>query len=155
MPGFVWRYADESGSAIGTQVSTNPRIIINMSVWEDAPSLEQFVWNTVHERFYRKRAQWFEPYGKPNVVMWSVEPGHRPDVNEGLMRLAMLQARRPQREGFRLGEPAQREPVARQALRLTRPSGKQLEQCQWQRAAITLEWRTYPRMRLRHRFGRH
>ena len=100
MPGFVWRYADDSGNATSTQVSTNPRVIVNMSVWADAKSLEEFVWKTVHERFYRKRGDWFEPYGKPHLVMWWVEDGHRPSVNEGLMRLATLQAGGPGEKAF-------------------------------------------------------
>ena len=100
MPGFVWRFTDESGNATETQVSNNPRIIVNMSVWEDAKSLEEFVWKTVHERFYRKRGDWFDPYGKPHLVMWWVEDGHQPTVSEALMRLGTLQAGGPSGKAF-------------------------------------------------------
>ena len=30
----------------------DPMVIVNMSVWRDAESLERFVWNTVHKQFY-------------------------------------------------------------------------------------------------------
>ena len=83
-----------------TQVSQNPRVIVNMSVWEDAKSLEEFVWKTVHERFYTKRGEWFEPYGKANLVMWWVEDGHEPTVSEALMRLGTLQAGGPSEKAF-------------------------------------------------------
>lgn len=100
MPGFVWRYTDDSGNATSTQISDNPRIIVNMSVWADVASLENFVWNTVHECFYRKRGDWFEPFGKPHLVMWWVEDGHHPSVSEGLMRLATLDAGGPAENAF-------------------------------------------------------
>ena len=55
-PGFVWRYADESGAATDTQVFPNdPDVILNMSVWESAEALERFVFKTLHHKFYGKR----------------------------------------------------------------------------------------------------
>ena len=29
---------------------------VNMSVWETVEHLEQYVWNTVHKRFYNRKA---------------------------------------------------------------------------------------------------
>ena len=51
--GFIWRYTDDSGSATNTRPYADPRIIINFSVWQNVEALERFVWQTVHERFYR------------------------------------------------------------------------------------------------------
>ena len=34
------------------RLSTTRLVIVNMSVWRDAESLEHFVWNTLHKRFY-------------------------------------------------------------------------------------------------------
>ena len=33
-PGFVWRYVDDSGNATDTRPFPDPRIIVNVSVWE-------------------------------------------------------------------------------------------------------------------------
>ena len=60
MPGFVWRYTDDSGSAVNTRPFADPRMAINLSVWENVAALEQFVYQTIHKRFYGRRAEWFE-----------------------------------------------------------------------------------------------
>src|SRR5262249_794827 len=42
-PGFVWRYQDDSGSAIDTRpFDGDPRMAINLSVWDSVESLERF-----------------------------------------------------------------------------------------------------------------
>src|SRR5215470_16751607 len=46
--GFIWRYIDESGNATNTRPYADPRIIINISVWESVDALGRFVWQTVH-----------------------------------------------------------------------------------------------------------
>jgi hypothetical protein len=58
--GFVWRYVDDSGNATETRPFADPRIIVNVSVWESVTALERFVWQTVHKHFYGRRADWFE-----------------------------------------------------------------------------------------------
>ena len=35
---------------------------INLSVWENVEALERFVYQTVHKRFYGRRAEWFEHF---------------------------------------------------------------------------------------------
>ena len=60
-PGFVWRYTDESGNATSTRpYDGDPMMAVNMSVWENVESLEKYVWQTVHKRFYAQRHEWFE-----------------------------------------------------------------------------------------------
>jgi len=60
--GFVWRYIDESGNSTSTRPYSDPRIAINLSVWENVEALERFVYQTVHKRFYGRRAEWFEHF---------------------------------------------------------------------------------------------
>lgn len=86
-PGFVWRLKDESGNATNIQFGGDDRIIVNMSVWESPQALEEFVWNTIHKKFYRRRGEWFEPPAEPNLVMWWVARGHQPDIAEARARL--------------------------------------------------------------------
>ena len=53
--GFVWRLKDESGNATNIRPFADPTMIVNMSVWENVETLERFVWQTVHKRFYGRR----------------------------------------------------------------------------------------------------
>jgi hypothetical protein len=92
-PGFVWRMADESGSGnTNTKYADDPQQIVNMSVWETADALEHFVWNTAHKRIYNQKHDWFEKPSKAIFVMWPIEIGHIPTLDEALERLAHLNA---------------------------------------------------------------
>jgi len=89
--GFVWRLQGDSGNAMGLQVYDDPRILPNLTVWRDVAALERFVWKTVHNRFYGRRAEWFEHTETP-LVMWFVPEGARPSLAEGVERLDHLKA---------------------------------------------------------------
>lgn len=86
-PGFVWRLTGEGNNA--TDV-IHDGMNVNLSVWESAEALETYVWNTVHVRFYRKKASWFEHLDTPYFVMWPIEEGHIPTLEEAFERLAHL-----------------------------------------------------------------
>ena len=94
-PGFVWRLTDddmEAGQLDAAGVfGGNPLVASTLSVWEDAASLEHFVWNTIHRQFYEKRSQWFAGEGQSNFVMWWVPMGHRPTLQEGMERFSHWQ----------------------------------------------------------------
>jgi hypothetical protein len=90
-PGFVWRLKDDGGSAIDIRASDDPRLIVNVSVWETPEAFEQFVWNTIHKRFYARRAEWFETPASAHFAMWWVPVGHRPTLDESLEALARLE----------------------------------------------------------------
>lgn len=89
--GFVWRLKDDSGNATEIDAYGDPAVIVNLSVWRDTESLEQFVWNTVHKQFYRRRAEWFSVMGAQHFAMWWVEEGHEPPVTEAKTRLEHVQ----------------------------------------------------------------
>lgn len=91
MPGFVWMHKDESGHA-ANQPSPWPDTIVNMSVWDSPDELEHFVWNTVHKRFYNRKNEWFSSMQSHHFVMWWVEDGHTPTLNEAKERLDYLDA---------------------------------------------------------------
>lgn len=95
MPGFVWMM--EGSGAPGTGNTENnlgddPQAVANLTVWQDAPSLEKFVWGTVHKQFYDRKQDWFELLGEMHFVMWWVALDHRPDLDEGMARLEHLRA---------------------------------------------------------------
>lgn len=89
-PGFVWRLKDETGNATDIEVSDDPRMIVNLSVWETPAHLEEFVWKTIHARVYNKKVDWFEPMATPHLVMWWIKAGHQPTLDEAMQRLARL-----------------------------------------------------------------
>jgi hypothetical protein len=100
-PGFVWRYTDATGNATDTRpYDGDPRMAVNMSVWESVEALEKFVWQTVHKRFYGKRHEWFETMGEQYFVMWWVPAGHRPTVQEAIERLEHLKGHGPSDRAF-------------------------------------------------------
>ena len=88
--GFVWRLQDESGDATSIHAFDDPMVIVNMTVWQSAEHLERFVWNTVHKQVYAKRAEWFELMQAQHFVMWWVDEGHRPTLEEARERLDHL-----------------------------------------------------------------
>src|SRR6266481_3654734 len=76
-PGFVWRLQDDSGNATAIHAFDDPRMLLNMSVWE-----------------------WFEPLDRPHFVLWRVPAGHLPDVAEAKGRLEHLWAHGPSDYAF-------------------------------------------------------
>ena len=97
--GFVWRLQDSSGNAMGMRVYDDPRILPNLTVWENVEALERFVFRTAHGRFYGRREEWFERIETP-LVLWWVAPGHRPLLAEGIERLDHLKANGPSDHAF-------------------------------------------------------
>ena len=88
--GFVWRLKDENNNATAIRPFPDPNMAVNLSVWRDAASLEHFVWNTVHKQFYRKRDKWFSLMDVQHFVMWWVDEGHEPTLEEAKGRLETL-----------------------------------------------------------------
>jgi hypothetical protein len=99
-PGFVWRYIDDSGNSTSTRPYADPRTAINRTVWKSVEALERFVYQTVHKRFYGRRAEWFEHYEDAYFAMWWVPAGHRPSVREALDWLEHLKQHGPSDRAF-------------------------------------------------------
>lgn len=95
MPGFQWMMSGSGEPGQGNtenKLGGDPLYVANLSVWDSVAALETFVWGTLHRQFYERKAEWFEVMGKQHFVMWWVEPGHKPSLEEAMERLAMLQA---------------------------------------------------------------
>jgi len=100
-PGSVWRYTDATGNATDTRpFEGDPRMAINLSVWESVEALEKFVWQTVHTRFYARKTEWFEKLDGAYFVLWHVPAGRRPSVAEAIGRLEHLKAHGPSEHAF-------------------------------------------------------
>lgn len=90
-PGFVWRMADETGAGnTSTKYSDDAQQIVNMSVWESVEALEHFVWKTAHQKIYNRKHEWFERPNQAIFVMWPVQEGQIPALDEAFERLEHL-----------------------------------------------------------------
>ena len=49
--GFIWRLKDETDNATDFNPFNDEQIIINISVWKDIESLENFTYRTFHTEF--------------------------------------------------------------------------------------------------------
>jgi hypothetical protein len=90
-PGFVWRLQSSSGNATDVPYNDDPFVLVNMSVWESAEFLRDYVYTSRHIDVFRDRAKWFEKMEKPHYCLWWVPAGHVPTVAEGRGRLEHYQ----------------------------------------------------------------
>lgn len=89
--GFVWRLTDDGGeNSYHMQLFDTEFIITNMSVWESAEDLFQFVYNSGHVEIFKRRKEWFTGLGKSHMVMWYIDEGHIPSIEEAKERLEYL-----------------------------------------------------------------
>jgi hypothetical protein len=99
-PGFVWRLQTEDGNATSVRPYEDDRMLVNLSVWESAEALADFVYRTDHVRFLRRRREWFEPPVEAIVVLWWVPVGTTPTPAEAVARLDRLRAHGPTPHAF-------------------------------------------------------
>lgn len=98
--GFVWRLQDESGNATNIDAGGSPLFIVNMSVWDCAETLFEFVYKTAHRPVMTERRQWFARPDGAYQVLWWIPAGHIPTVEEGLQRLESLKSAGPTPRAF-------------------------------------------------------
>jgi hypothetical protein len=101
-PGFVWRLGCSQSHGATTLRDGSFPVIVNLSVWESYEALHAFVYHSPHGAYLRRRARWFEPSPQPSTVLWWVEAGQRPTVEEALRRLRHLRAHGPSPQAFTL-----------------------------------------------------
>ena len=98
-PGYVWRLKTDSNNATSLR-PMGENILVNMSVWQDIASLNEYVYNSAHTEIMRKRRQWFEKMSEMYMVLWWVPQGHQPGMEEALARLEQLRQHGPSPEAF-------------------------------------------------------
>jgi hypothetical protein len=98
--GFVWRLQTEDGDATSIRPFEQDNLLLNMSVWRDIESLNQYVYNSAHLEIMRRRREWFERMKEAFLVLWWVPAGHRPGIPEALAKLELLRTRGPTAEAF-------------------------------------------------------
>lgn len=88
--GFVWKYETGMGGIVDEDVDSDPRMLVNMSVWQSIEALRCFTYKTLHKQFVARKAEWFKPLDRAHFVMWWVMIGHRPTLKEAQDKLALL-----------------------------------------------------------------
>ena len=105
-PGFIWRLQTEDGNATAIRPYENDDLMaINMSVWENLESLQQFVYKSHHVHPLRGRQQWFEPIEGPILALWWIPAGQLPSVAEARERLQHLKDHGPTPYSFTFRTP--------------------------------------------------
>ena len=89
-PGFVWRYETEDEEPEEVRVFGDESILFNMSVWESIEDLEAFVYRSNHLEVLQQKSRWFERSTRAPLVLWWVEAGHIPSVEEAKERFDIL-----------------------------------------------------------------
>ena len=89
-------------------IGGDPLLIPNMSVWQDADSLFDFVYRTAHTPVMAKRRVYFERPQGAYMALWWVPAGTVPTLNDGLSRLWLIdrEGPTPQAFGFKSRFPA-------------------------------------------------
>jgi hypothetical protein len=103
--GFIWRLQSEAGDATSIRVFDDPKIYINMSVWETPEDLKNFVYRSAHVELIRDREAWFSRLSVQHQAAWWVPAGYRPSADEGRERLLHLREQGPSAIAFTLARP--------------------------------------------------
>jgi len=99
-PGCKWRLKDDDNDAMSMSLDDAPGFLFNVTVWDSVESLHAFVYRTKHVEFFKRRDEWFIPQPEPTTVLWWVEAGHRPSLQEAWDRLMHLREHGPTPHAF-------------------------------------------------------
>ncbi len=99
-PGFVWRLQSDAGNATDIEVGDDPRLIVNMSLWESPEALFDYVYRSGHHQVLARRREWFVRLDTPAIALWWVPAGAPPSLEEGLERLDHLARHGPSERAF-------------------------------------------------------
>jgi Domain of unknown function (DUF3291) len=98
--GFVWRLVSDGSNNATDLRFGDEDYAVNMSVWKDVKSLEDYVFKTVHVQIYKKRGEWFEKLDKPHMVFWWVPDDYIPSLKEAIDKLEYYQKNGSSEQAF-------------------------------------------------------
>ncbi|MCU0569205.1 MAG: DUF3291 domain-containing protein [Oculatellaceae cyanobacterium Prado106] len=104
-PGFVWRLKTESGNATDIRAYPDPKMLVNLSLWQSVEQLRIYVYKSLHGDFFVRRQHWFEKYSGEHFGMWWVPAGHWPTVEEGRAKLEYLELKGNSPDCFTFAKP--------------------------------------------------
>jgi hypothetical protein len=103
--GFVWRLQTPSGSATEIRAYPDPRMLVNLSVWQSVESLKHYVYKSLHSEFFVRRRNWFEKLPGEHFAMWWIPSDRLPTVEEGKAKLEYLALHGDSPHSFTFGKP--------------------------------------------------
>ncbi len=104
-PGFIWRLKTSSGNATDIRAYPDPKMLVNVSVWQSIEQLKVYVYKSLHGDFFVRRRQWFEKYQGEHFAMWWIPVGHLPTVEEGKAKLEYLELHGNSPQSFTFAKP--------------------------------------------------
>jgi len=102
-PGFIWRLVDddETDGALSLRMEgEGDYTLVNMSIWASIENLFGFIYKTAHAKVMQGKEDWFNPMRKNHMVLWWIEDGHIPSLDEAKAKLDMIRANGPSPEAF-------------------------------------------------------
>lgn len=93
--GFVWMMegaGEPNEGNLSNYLYGDENFVSNFSIWENFETLERFVLKTVHRQFLARRKEWFEVIQAPSLVLWNVEKGATPGIEDALEKLEYYRA---------------------------------------------------------------
>jgi Domain of unknown function (DUF3291) len=90
--GFVWRLKDDTNNAASIKIYDDDFLIVNMSVWENAETLFQFVFQSDHIEVFKRRKEWFTIMPEMHMALWYTPVEKLPTIEVAVERLNYLRA---------------------------------------------------------------
>jgi len=106
-PGFIWRLtgADGTDDAASERFFGETDLLLNMSVWRDLASLNDFVFRGPHVQVMRQRRSWFHLMTEVYTALWWVSIDVRPTIADAEERLLHLREHGPTEYVFNFRQP--------------------------------------------------
>ncbi|MBL8079286.1 MAG: DUF3291 domain-containing protein [Anaerolineales bacterium] len=102
--GYIWRLKSDDNNATSFR-PLDENTIVNMSVWRDIKSLNEYVYRSAHTDIMRRRKEWFERMKEAFMVLWWIPAGHQPTIDEALKKLELLRQAGAGPEAFTFRNP--------------------------------------------------
>lgn len=102
--GYIWRLKSDNNNSTSFR-PLDENTIVNMSVWRDVESLNEYVYKSAHTDIMRRRNEWFERMKEAFTVLWWIPAGHQPTIDEALKKLELLRQAGAGKEAFTFRNP--------------------------------------------------
>jgi len=99
-PGFVWRLKNADGNTIGIGAHPDPLVVFNLSVWKSVDDLYNFAYHSEHMNVFRRRREWFGPFGSASIAIWWLKEGDIPSMEDANRRLEKVDRVGPTPDAF-------------------------------------------------------
>jgi hypothetical protein len=101
-PGFAWRLVfDDALNAEVVEMTGNPRIVLNMSMWTSFDTLSDYIFKSDHLQLMRDRHQWFKTSREATLCFWWMPAAAPPPtMRDGWERLMLLRDKGPTPAAF-------------------------------------------------------